>query len=156
MGTNVITADLDLVSELAAREYFHYIIVGSGLGGGILAQKLVKGGKRVILVEKGGLKFSTHCLNASRPHWQIGSLQGPSQDNDVVYNAVKEKVQTAEGSDSYVGGPVYCLGGRSTVWGLFAPKISADVHKAYFPKRVSDYLEKNGYEDAFQLLTSNS
>ena len=156
MGTNVITADLDIVSELAAREYFDFIVVGSGLGGGILAQKLVEGGKRVLLIEKGGLKFSTHCLNTSRPHWQVGSLHGPSQDNDVVFNATKEKVQTAEGSDAYVGGPVYCLGGRSTVWGLFVPRIKDKQHKKYFPERVSGYLEKDGYENALKLLTSGS
>jgi len=102
--------DFDLVSELSAQGRYDYVIVGSGLGGGILAQKLTEGKKRVLLIEKGGSMFSTHCLNTSRPHWQIGSVQGPSQDNDVVYNAIKQKVQTAAGSDPYVGGPVYCLG----------------------------------------------
>jgi choline dehydrogenase-like flavoprotein len=151
-----LTTDFDLISELSAQGRYDYIIVGSGLGGGILARKLVEGKKRVLLIEKGGLTFSTHCLNTSRPHWQIGSVQGPSQDNDVVYNACKQKVQTAAGSDPYVGGPVYCLGGRSTVWGLFAPEIGKNTYPNYFPKRISDYLGDKGYGNAFTLLTNGS
>ena len=153
MNSN-LTNDFDLICELST--HFDYVIVGSGLGGGILARKLVEGKKRVLLIEKGGVTFSTHCLNTSRPHWQIGGVQGPSQDNDIVYDANKQKVQTAAGSDPYVGGPVYCLGGRTTVWGLFAPKINQSIYQKYFPKRMSDYLDNNGYSDAFNLLTNGS
>jgi choline dehydrogenase-like flavoprotein len=151
-----VTTDFDLISELSIQGRYDYVVVGSGFGGGILAQKLAEGKKRVLLIEKGGLTFSTHCLNTSRPHWQIGSVQGPSQDNDVVYNAIKQKVQTAAGSDPYVGGPVYCLGGRSTVWGLFAPEVGKTAYQKYFPKRISDYLGKDGYKNAFNLLTNGS
>jgi len=148
-----LTNDFDLVCELST--HFDYVIVGSGLGGGILALKLVEGGERVLLIEKGGATFSTHCLNTSRPQWQIGGALGPSQDNDIVYNANKQKVQTAAGSDPYVGGPVYCLGGRTTVWGLYAPMISKS-YQEYFPRRISDYLDNDGYSNAFALLTNGS
>lgn len=112
---SVFTTDIDRVSDLSKQEHYDFIIVGSGLAGGVLARRLIENGKRVLLIEKGGLVFSTHCLNTSRPHWQVNSLEGPSQDNDVVYGAMKQKVQTAAGSDTYAGGPVYCLGGRSNV-----------------------------------------
>jgi hypothetical protein len=152
----VFTTDFDVVCELSSQGRYDYIIVGSGLGGGILARKLADKKIRVLRLEKGGVTFSTHSLNTSRPHLQIGGVLGPSQDNDVVFNATKAKVQTAVGSDPYVGGPVYCVGGRSTVWGLFSPKIDNDTSKKYFPARQYNYLKQKGYNDAFNLLTNES
>ena len=156
-----VTADIDRVCELSKNGYFDYVIVGSGLAGGVLARKLTLKKKKVLLIEKGGLKFSTHCLNTSRLHWQKGGVQGPSQDNDVVYNAVKAKVNTTADSDPYAGGPVYCLGGRSNVWGLFCPRIPASTLKDYFPEKIRCYLDDDddkvgGYERAFELMTNES
>ncbi|KAI1124404.1 hypothetical protein F5Y10DRAFT_285113 [Nemania abortiva] len=155
-ATSVITTDFDLVCERSSQGRYDYVIIGSGLGGGILARQLANQKMRVLLVEKGGVTFSTHCLNTSRPHFQIGGVLGPSQDNDVVFNANKAKVQTAAGSDPYVGGPVYCLGGRTTVWGLFVPKVDRDTYKQFFPKKITDYLDGTGYTDAFNLVTHGS
>jgi choline dehydrogenase-like flavoprotein len=150
-----LSADIELVSALSAQNRYDYIVVGSGMGGGVVTRKLVQGGQRILLVEKGDLLFTTHCLNNSRPHWPSGGTQGPSQDNDVVYNAVKQKVQTAAGSDPYVGGPVYCLGGRSTVWGLFAPEISKATYTRFFPKRITDFLPDR-YTEAFHFMSNGS
>ena len=145
--------DINCVSELSKQGHYDFIIVGSGLAGGILARKLVESNKRVLLIEKGGLLFSTHCLNTSRPH---GRTPGPCHDNHVIYNAVKQKVHAADGSDPYVGGTVHCLGGRSNVWGLLSLRILKEEHEAFFPQEISDYLENGGYENAFRLLTNNS
>ena len=153
---NVFVADINLVCELSKQSHYDFVIVGSGIGGGVLARKLNESKKRVLLIEKGGVSFSTHCLNTSRPHWQIGSLQGPSQDNDVVYSAVKQTVQTATGSDPYVGGPVYCLGGRSNVWGLYSPSILEKKLRKWFPSDICDFLEGTGYKDAFDTFSNNS
>jgi hypothetical protein len=38
-----LTTDFDLISEFSAQGRYDYIIVGSGLGGGILTRKLVEG-----------------------------------------------------------------------------------------------------------------
>ena len=76
-----------------------------------------------------------------------GGPKGPSQDNDVVYSRVKAQVETLEGSDPYIGGPVYCLGGRSTVWGLFAPTIDEKTLNKYFPADVKNDLG-NGIQRA--------
>ena len=155
---SVFLTDIDRVSDLSEQEHYDFIIVGSGLAGGVLARRLIEKNKKVLLIEKGGLEFSTHCLNTSRPHWQVNSLEGPSQDNDVVYGAMKQKVQTAAGSDTYAGGPVYCLGGRSNMWGLYSPRIVEKLHRAFFPQNISDYLETEteGYERAFRLFTNGS
>ena len=151
-----LTADIDRVCELSKNGHFDYVIVGSGLAGGILARQLTSKEKKVLLIEKGGLKFSTHCLNTSRLKWQRNGTQGPSQDNDVVYNAVKSKVNTTADSDPYVGGPVYCLGGRSNVWGLFCPKIPTPTLTKYFPENVRLYLINGGYKKAFEMMTNKS
>ncbi|KAH8727703.1 hypothetical protein GQ44DRAFT_824991 [Phaeosphaeriaceae sp. PMI808] len=105
-AASIFITDFDVVRERSAQSHYDYIIIGSGLGGGILARQL------------------------------IGGTLGPSQDNDVVFNAQKAKVQIAAGSNPYVGGLVYCLGGQ----------------------RISKYLlgKNGGYEKAFALLTNNS
>ena len=107
--------DIDRVCELDNQGYYDFIVVGSGLAGGTLTRKLIENNKRVLLIEGGGMIFSTHCLNTSRPHWETDGVEGPAQDNDMVYNVVKQKVVTAPDSDVYVGGPVYwwpkhCMG----------------------------------------------
>lgn len=150
---SLLDVDLDVICQLSENDHYDFIVIGSGIGGGILTQKLVKAKKRVLLLEKGGLLFSSHCLNTSRPHWQKGETKGPSQDNDVVYSRVKAKVETAQGSDPYVGGPVYCLGGRSTVWGLFSPKIDLETLENYFPPIVRLDLLERWYKEALRLFS---
>lgn len=150
--------DVDVVCQLSQQDYYDFIVIGSGVGGGVVAQQLVKERKRVLVLEKGGLLFSSHCLNTSRPHWQRGETKGPSQDNDVVYSRVKARVETLEGSDPYIGGPVYCLGGRSTVWGLFAPTIDENTLSKYFPTDVKNDLGKwhtkgGWYHEALKLFS---
>ena len=153
---NVFMNDIDRLSELCKQGHYDVIVIGSGLAGGTVTRRLLENNKKVLLIEKGGVEFSTHCLNTSRPHWQINSLSGPSQDNDVVYQTVKQKVQTSAGSDPYAGGPVYCLGGRSTVWGLYSPRISKEKQQHFFHPEVIKYLEKEGYDRALSLFTNQS
>ena len=142
--------------EAVCDTKYDYIIVGSGLGGGLLARQLLEKGKEVLLVEKGGLSFSTHCLNSARPHWQKGGSEGPSQDNDIVYRVVKQKVDTVGGSAEYVGGPVYGFGGRSTVWGLFSPRITDTTLTTYFPTSIKSFLVNGGgYDMALNIFTNS-
>ncbi|GAW22623.1 hypothetical protein ANO14919_121650 [Xylariales sp. No.14919] len=63
------------------------------------------------------------CLNLATPRWNPGS---------------------------FAGGPLYAIGGRSTVWGLYTPKINDDQLK-YFPESVREYLKNGGYD--VSLLT---
>ena len=156
-------ANLNDVRHLCERGHYDYIIVGSGMAGGVLARTLVSVyRKRVLVVERGGLLFTTHCLNTSRPHWNYHITEGSSQDNDLVFHAVKQPVQTVTAdSYDYVGGPVHCLGGRSTVWGLYTPRIHTTIVEKYFPEPIRRYLlEKNksgccGYDEAYRLMTGD-
>ncbi|KAK6333012.1 hypothetical protein TWF718_010836 [Orbilia javanica] len=146
--------DPDLVSQNSSQGFYDYIVVGSGIGGGILASELAKRNKNVLLIEKGGLDFHTHVLNTTRPHSAYGS--GASQDNNIVFAAMKQPIQTTPNSEPYVGGPVYSLGGRSTLWSLWIPAVDRDTLNDYFPGVINDYLHGGGYEAAFSLLTNNS
>lgn len=146
--------DAATVAQESETDPFDYIIIGSGIGGGILAADLLdknkrmtasyshfsSGGastdasynrslqlangkddrtKRILVLERGNLLFNTHSLNTPQP----SSRGGNGQMNDLFYKQFKQKWDMeAETSDPFSGGPVYCLGGRSAVWGLFCPR----------------------------------
>jgi choline dehydrogenase-like flavoprotein len=150
-----LASDPSLVAKLSALGHYDYVIVGSGIGGGILAEELVKKQKRVLLIERGGLIFSTHVCNTARPDYSRGMADSP-EGNELVYAALKANIQTAEGSEQYVGGPMYCLGGRSNVWGLWCPKADVMTLDEYFPVSIATYLKEKGYRDVFNLMTEDS
>ncbi len=71
--------------KLVSLEQFDYVVVGAGFAGGLLAATLANKKKKVLLLERGRLLFSTHCLNTSRQHANYTECKGPSQDNDLIY-----------------------------------------------------------------------
>ncbi|KAI1179029.1 hypothetical protein F4777DRAFT_535353 [Nemania sp. FL0916] len=153
---DILSIDIDVVRILSKLNAYEYIIVGSGFGGGPLAEALARQKKKVLVIERGNVKFSTHVLNTSRPSFSRGTSNSP-EGNETVYDAVKAKVRCTEGSDAYVGGPVYCVGGRSNLWGTWAPEISQATLEEYFPRNIVSYLKtEGGYDKAFNFITCNS
>ena len=71
----------------------------------------------------------------------------------MIYSKVKEDVNT--NNQDYVGGPVYCLGGRSCVWGLFIPRIDNDTLKTHFPENVTNDLVCGGYYERAERIMTN-
>ncbi|KAK8130607.1 FAD/NAD(P)-binding domain-containing protein [Apiospora kogelbergensis] len=125
---NLLYVDIDVVCLLSQVNAYDYIIVGSGFGGGSLAEALVQQKKRQL-----------------------------PEGNESIFDGVKAKVQCTEGSDAYIGGPIYCLGGRSNVWGIWTPEISSETLTEYFPAPIKQFLlEDGGYKRAFDLMTSGS
>ncbi|GFP59162.1 dehydrogenase ARMGADRAFT_1018426 [Trichoderma asperellum] len=156
-----LSTSVDEVSRLSAKRSYDFIIVGTGMGGGVLARTLIEhseapGGRplRVLLIERGGLVLSTHCANTSSPRWNTTGLEGPSMNTDIVFRSLKSSVSTGAKSIEYVGGPVYCIGGRSTVWGLYTPRIPRKL-LSEFPKTVQNDLDQN-YGRAYKLLCNES
>ncbi|KAF8250318.1 FAD/NAD(P)-binding domain-containing protein [Wilcoxina mikolae CBS 423.85] len=150
-----LAVDCNTVRMLCDLGVYEYVIVGSGIGGGILAEELAKKKRKVLLIERGGPTFSTHICNTARPDFSRGKDDSP-EGNEVVYNTIKQRVQTAEDSEPYVGGPIYCLGGRSNIWGLWIPQIDSDTLEEHFPKKISDDLQGYAYRNAFNLVTNHS
>lgn len=151
-----LASDDDVVSQLSSLNVFDYIIVGSGIGGGILAEELLKKrNKNVLLIEKGDAIFSTHVCNTARPEFTRGKEDSP-EGNETIYNKLKSWVQTEEDSEPYIGGPLHCLGGRSVVWGLWIPRADDKTLDDHFPAAVASDLKTKWYQEAFNLVTNNS
>eukprot|EP00026_Physarum_polycephalum_P000521 Phypoly_transcript_00522.p1 GENE.Phypoly_transcript_00522~~Phypoly_transcript_00522.p1 ORF type:complete len:633 (+),score=108.30 Phypoly_transcript_00522:1584-3482(+) len=136
-------ADPSRIAQKSEQDPFDVIVVGSGMGGGVLAHRLAESKQRVLLLERGDLLFTTHALNTTRPHADLCTKTGPTQDNDIVYGLLKEKVRLTDNSDKWSGGPVYCLGGRSNAWGLYIPRIDHKTLEEYFPPSVVEDLHDN-------------
>ncbi|KAG8940887.1 hypothetical protein FRC03_005030 [Tulasnella sp. 419] len=134
---------------------YDIIVIGSGIGGGVLAGSLFElnsqlgyQAKSVLLVEKGDLVFHSHCLNTARPS---GLDRG--QQNDTFFALFKRdyKFKDTDLKD-WKGGPMYCLGGRSAAWGLFSPRVHDSTLSSHFPEQVCDDLLGKWYTKAEELF----
>ncbi|KAG8980577.1 hypothetical protein FRB93_009184 [Tulasnella sp. JGI-2019a] len=155
------TLTVDQAKELGP---YDIIVVGTGIGGGVVARdlhetnfRLGDGAKSVLVIEKGGLSFHSHCLNTAR---FSGSDNDHGQRNDVFFACFKEEYRFdteagASGKDVY-GGPMCNVGGRSAVWGLFSPRIHSSTLDSYFPEAVAKDLKDSFYEKAEKLFKLSS
>ena len=111
--------------------------------------------KKVLLIERGDSTFSTHICNTARPDFARGRYDSP-EGNEIVYNTIKSWVQTAEDSEPYVGGPMYCLGGRSIVWGLWIPRTDNETLESHFSPVVAEELKHTWFDNTFDLVPNYS
>lgn len=143
----------------AAKSYdYDIIIVGTGIGGGVLANdlfetnsRLGKNAKHILVIEKGGLVFHSHCLNAARPSG-LGADRG--QQNDTFFAKFKRNYHLSQGTDArdVKAGEMFSLGGRSAAWGLFAPRIHDETLSNDFPSQVKSALLDTYYRQAEALM----
>jgi choline dehydrogenase-like flavoprotein len=118
---------------------YDVIVIGSGMGGGILADALSDAGRRVLVLEAGSLLYSTHITNLpgdwSRlpSHHQIGHF-------------INEP-----GSD-FLFGVQMNFGGRSVFWSGLIPRLHS-WELASWPQNVRAYLASaGGYPRAETLM----
>ncbi len=89
---------------MVAADHYDVIVIGSGPGGGALAQRLAPTGKRILMLERGGY------LPRSRDNWDAKTVfvDGKYQAPDTWYG---------KSGESFHPGLHYYVGGNSKVYG---------------------------------------
>lgn len=126
---------------------FDVIVIGSGIGGGIVADQLVDMEVDVLVLEVGSVLFQTHIANLPRRHY-IGKFD---KHLWALYDEYKKVNYVNAPGTSYQGGQAFNLGGRSVFWGGFIPRMTLWESKTW-PQSVSQYLHKIGYQRAEDIM----
>jgi GMC oxidoreductase len=102
---------------------YDVIVVGSGFGGGILADEVSDLGFRVLVLEAGGLLFPTHVANLPRRH-RIDREQVIKHIWELWSDFQSKQYEKLPNND-YDGAYGFNLGGRSLFWGAFIPRMTS-------------------------------
>lgn len=133
------------------RDDFDIIIVGSGVGGGLLADQLADDlqnhPKRILVLEAGSYLFPTHVYNVCR--FPNASVAGQ-------FECVTYKQQGQFNDPFYIHEyPQLNFGGRSIFWSGLIPSIQ-DWELQFFPDQVRSDLAGGLLSQAGELLNESS
>ncbi len=123
------------------REDIEYdvIVIGSGIGGGILADALSDSGLKTLVLEAGGLTFPTHTTNLPGDWSRLATYHQVGHYNNEP------------GSD-FILGVHLSLGGRSVYWSGLIPRMR-DWELQFWPAEIRNFFKsQNGYSDAETLM----
>jgi hypothetical protein len=126
---------------------FDFIIIGSGIGGGILADDLAdRLGKshRILVLDAGSFIYPTHVYNISRipngsvaPHFGVDNFKQSPSDSHFI------------GSK-----PQLCFGGRSIFWSGLIPQAQS-WEMEFFPDNVRRDLESTYFKSANDRMNTS-
>lgn len=133
--------------DLDENRVYDVIVIGSGIGGGILADQLSDLGATVLVLEAGSALFPTHIANLPRQHL-IGQF-----DKHVwrLYDQYKVINYANAAGSNFIGGQAFNLGGRSMFWGGLIPRMTWWELEPW-PQPVRWFLEDAGYQRAEDLI----
>lgn len=133
--------------NLDENHVYDAIVIGSGVGGGIVADQLCDLGADVLVLEAGSALFTTHTANLPRQH-QLGKFD---KHLWALFDEYKVTNYVNEPGSNYGGGQAFNLGGRSIFWGGFIPRMTWWELDAW-PTQVRWDLENSGYQRAEDLM----
>jgi len=127
---------------------FDFIIIGSGIGGGILADDLADRlgqSHRILVLDAGSFIYPTHVYNISRipngsvaPHFGVDNFK-----------------QSPSGSHFIGSKPQLCFGGRSIFWSGLIPQAQS-WEMEFFPDNVRQDLESKYFRLANDKMNLSS
>ena len=134
---------------IGPRDDFDIVIVGSGIGGGILADALADragGHKRILVLEAGSFLYPTHVYNICRfPNANLARHFGC----DTFWQAGNS------GSQNYIGEkPQLNFGGRSIFWSGLIPTVQG-WELAFFPPNVRHDLVAGLLNEAGETMNES-
>lgn len=129
---------------------YDVIVVGSGMGGGVLADQLAEAGADVLVLEAGSLLFPTHVANLPR-RLRIGQFDKHVWGLFADFSFAN--YVNTDGS-AFGGAQAFNLGGRSVFWGGLIPRMGAWELEDW-PAEIRDYLLTTGYRLAEDAVNRN-
>lgn len=127
------------------------VVIGSGMGGGVLADELSDLGVDVLVLEAGSYLLPVHAGNIPRKH-RIGVF---SKHVWELFEQVKSVAYTNAPGSTYGGAQGYNLGGRSVFWGGLIPRLGA-WELAGWPVAVRTDLLGGRYTQAEDLMNASA
>lgn len=138
-----------VLQYLGHRDDFDIVIVGSGVGGGVLADALADaagGHRRILLLEAGSFIYPTHVYNVCRfPNASVARHFGC----DTFWQAGQP------GSERYIGEkPQLNFGGRSSFWSGLIPAIQS-WELDFYPPQVAQALATGLLDRAGRIMNES-
>lgn len=134
---------------LGPRDDFDLIIIGSGIGGGILADDLadrVAGYRRILVLEAGSFLYPTHVYNICR---------FANADVAAKFGCKTFWQGGGEGGKYFIGAqPQLNFGGRSIFWSGLIPAIQ-DWELDFFPPPVRSALAAGLLNEAGSVMNES-
>lgn len=117
------------------KKDFDFIVIGSGMGGGILADDLADRlgqSHRILVLDAGSFIYPTHVYNISR-----------IPNSAVAKHFGVDSFKQSQSNQHFIGGkPQMAFGGRSIFWSGLIPEIQ-DWELEFFPSTVRQDLKPN-------------